>query len=128
VQRKRSPYLNLAQAAHQLGLSRARLIGLIHAQRLRAKLSCGHWWIERESLDALLARSSDRSEDRPATAAPAVVACDRRLLATILRLATTGIPFHVVIDVAAVELGDSSAGVRERWDALKGALERCGAL
>jgi excisionase family DNA binding protein len=68
VQQKRSPYLSLAQAARRLGISRARAIALIHAQRLRAKLTCGHWWIERESLDALLARSSDRSEDRQGAA------------------------------------------------------------
>jgi hypothetical protein len=48
-----SRYVSLPEAARLLKASRERVIGMIHAQQLRAKLSQGRWWIERQSLEAL---------------------------------------------------------------------------
>ncbi len=52
--RKSDPFVALPQAARLLGCSRERCIEMIHEQHLRAKLSGGRWWIDRQSLDALL--------------------------------------------------------------------------
>jgi hypothetical protein len=51
---KPSAYVALPQAARRLGVSLERAIGMIHESQLRAKLSGGRWWIERQSLEALL--------------------------------------------------------------------------
>ena len=50
----RSRYTALPVAARQLGLSRARVIEMIHEQQLRAKLSGARWWVETASLEALM--------------------------------------------------------------------------
>jgi hypothetical protein len=47
-------YVGLPVAARALGLPRRRVIQLIHRQVLRAKLVERHWWIEAESVEAVL--------------------------------------------------------------------------
>ena len=47
-------YIPLPRAARALTTSRGRVIALIHAGALRAKLCAGRWWVESESLAALL--------------------------------------------------------------------------
>ena len=51
---KRSRYVPLPQAARELGLPRGRVIEMIHESQLRAKLTCGRWWVEATTLEALL--------------------------------------------------------------------------
>lgn len=47
-------YVPLPKAATRLRVSRERTVELIHEGSLRAKLCSGKWWVEADTLEALL--------------------------------------------------------------------------